>query len=120
MTRWEKRKHDAEYLAGRNERLQKRRRAKALIEGPPTWVKIGATVEDFQFFWDKQNGKCGICTKDLQPMEVRTRGKVTHFDHCHETGELRGLLCFSCNSKLGFYEKHRERIMAYLNERVSC
>jgi hypothetical protein len=120
MTKWEQRKNDPEALAARNERLQARRRAKAKVEGPPTWVKIGATVADFQSFWDKQGGKCGICGNDLEPMEERTRGKVTHFDHCHETGKLRGLLCFSCNSKLGFYEKHKERILAYLKESTSC
>ena len=34
---------------------------------------------------------CAICRKAL----------AVHVDHCHETGRVRGVLCFNCNSAIG-------------------
>jgi hypothetical protein len=46
-----------------------------------------------------QDGKCAICTREFRSQ------KETHRDHDHETGKARGLLCSSCNTCLGHYEK---------------
>lgn len=54
-----------------------------------------------------QNGRCGICRKE--PTKHRF-----HMDHDHKTLEIRGLLCYSCNTKLAFYEKFKARILRYL------
>ncbi|WP_322974597.1 endonuclease domain-containing protein [Actinacidiphila epipremni] len=29
------------------------------------------------------------------------RGPPVHVDHCRETGRVRGVLCFNCNSAIG-------------------
>jgi hypothetical protein len=36
---------------------------------------------------------CEICRKSM--------GEKICFDHCHDTGEFRGLLCHRCNTMLG-------------------
>ncbi len=41
----------------------------------------------------QQGGVCAIC-KEREP---------EHIDHDHETGELRGVLCFNCNRALGYF-----------------
>ncbi|MET8564135.1 endonuclease VII domain-containing protein [Streptomyces flaveolus] len=33
-----------------------------------------------------------------------------HVDHCHETGRVRGVLCFSCNAALGQFKDQPEAI----------
>lgn len=38
------------------------------------------------------NGYCDICKKELNKKYV---------DHCHSSGKVRGILCFSCNIALG-------------------
>ncbi|MBD0837972.1 endonuclease VII domain-containing protein [Streptomyces sp. TRM68416] len=38
-----------------------------------------------------QMGLCVICLK----------APAVHVDHCHETGKVRGVLCFNCNSAIG-------------------
>ncbi|KND27525.1 endonuclease domain-containing protein [Streptomyces acidiscabies] len=38
-----------------------------------------------------QKGLCVICLK----------APAVHVDHCHETGRVRGVLCFNCNSAIG-------------------
>jgi hypothetical protein len=47
---------------------------------------------DWQKLWDHQEGKCAICGNKL--IKANT-------DHCHKTGEVRGLLCAMCNRALG-------------------
>ncbi|MGQ5638807.1 endonuclease VII domain-containing protein [Streptomyces sp. EWL5.16] len=54
-----------------------------------------------------QYGLCAIC---LQAPPV-------HVDHCHNTGRVRGVLCFNCNSAIGKLRDDPEaarRAAAYL------
>jgi hypothetical protein len=51
-----------------------------------------------------QNGKCAICASD----KPGGKGRF-HVDHCHDTGEIRGLLCHNCNLGIG-YLKHDPRL----------
>ena len=59
--------------------------------------KYGITVEQYDEMFAAQEGKCAICER-----EDEGRGReFLHIDHCHDTGRVRGLLCFFCNSGLG-------------------
>ncbi|WP_399923176.1 endonuclease VII domain-containing protein [Streptomyces kanamyceticus] len=54
-----------------------------------------------------QKGLCVICLE----------APAVHVDHCHETGKVRGVLCFNCNSgigKLGDDPDKTRRATAYL------
>lgn len=69
--------------------------------------KYGITLEQYNEMLERQNGVCAICEQD----ETRTaRGIIRSLavDHDHETGEVRGLLCASCNQILGFARDNPE------------
>lgn len=53
----------------------------------------------------KHDGTCAVCgADDHQPYSGK---KVWQLDHCHRTGKIRGLVCRSCNVKLGKLESAR-------------
>lgn len=72
-------------------------------------AKYGLSVSDWWFLFDEQDGLCGIC-------QVKKRLVV---DHDHVTGQVRGLLCNSCNTGLGHFgddEKTLQDAIEYLKK----
>ena len=59
--------------------------------------KYKINLLDYQNMLTAQNGLCAICYAP----EKQQFKKVFHVDHCHETGDVRGLLCRGCNHMLG-------------------
>lgn len=52
--------------------------------------------------WGEQKGLCPICLKSL----TNERGNLHRhdkavIDHCHTTGNIRGILCTMCNKGIG-------------------
>ena len=60
------------------------------------WLKhrYGISTEQFDQMMNDQDGKCSICGKHFD--------KTPHVDHDHITGEVRSLLCATCNQLLGY------------------
>lgn len=58
--------------------------------------RYGITVDHYNEMLMTQNGVCAICSKS--PSGKKQRLCV---DHCHKTGEVRGLLCNDCNVGIG-------------------
>ena len=57
----------------------------------------GITSEDYTEMLESQGGVCGKC-KCSPPNH---RKKFLAVDHCHKTGQVRGLLCDNCNRGIG-------------------
>jgi len=59
--------------------------------------KYGVNKDQYEKLLISQKNSCAICKSEFQGSP--------HIDHSHETGEVRGLLCFACNSGIGqFYD----------------
>lgn len=58
-------------------------------------TKYGITIEQYNQLLEKQNHCCALCEKHESAFKNRLA-----VDHNHETQEVRGLLCFSCNHRL--------------------
>lgn len=56
--------------------------------------EYGITEEDYAKLLDDQSGKCAICNSSTKLV----------IDHCHSSGQVRGLLCTTCNTGLGMFK----------------
>jgi hypothetical protein len=72
----------------------------------------GISIVDYDSMLKSQNGKCKVCGSDKSGPKER----AFSVDHCHTTGRVRGLLCTKCNVAVGFYEKHHEAVLKYLQD----
>jgi hypothetical protein len=69
--------------------------------------KYGLSASERDLLVASQGGVCCICPA----------AAPAHVDHCHGTGRVRGVLCFSCNAALGQFKDQPEvirRAAAYL------
>jgi hypothetical protein len=77
----------------------------------------GISIEDRDRLLAAQGHRCWICER---PESVTGTLCV---DHCHDSLEVRGLLCVSCNVSLGHLQKAGDpeqlgrRMVEYLNQR---
>lgn len=73
--------------------------------------KYGLTIQDYRRMIKKQKGMCAICFgKSIRALAV---------DHHHKTGQVRGLLCGSCNAALGLAKESSDillRCIEYLEK----
>ena len=105
-------KNDYERSRIDNDAEKLRRREKKLVRD------FGITLADYYRIMEEQSGRCCIC--DVHQIELSRPFAV---DHSHETGQIRGLLCFDCNTsigKLGDNVAGLERALNYLKRNENC
>lgn len=72
---------------------------------------FGFSTAEYEAMLAQQGGGCAICRRP--PDEARS----LHVDHDHGSGQVRGLLCFSCNAGPGQFREDPQRLLeavAYL------
>lgn len=68
--------------------------------------RYGLTLAAWNALFAGQGHACAVCqTKD-------SGGHGWHTDHNHETGVVRGILCFACNTGIGKLGDDPERLRA--------
>lgn len=72
-------------------------------------AKFGLDSASYEQLLSQQRGLCGIC--ESPPGGRWNRLAV---DHDHATGNVRGLLCMTCNTMLGRLERRWDATMEYL------
>lgn len=79
----------------------------------PKLKQYGLSYNDYQYMIYLQENRCAICNKHQNTLSV-----TMAIDHCHDSGQVRGLLCSSCNLGLGNFKDNPENLQAaiqYLN-----
>ena len=61
--------------------------------------KFNMKEDDIKMHLENANYSCQICGRKEEDVYKLV------FDHDHDTGLFRGILCHSCNSNLGYFEK---------------
>jgi hypothetical protein len=64
----------------------------------------GLSLDQEQNFLETQKNSCAICNKPFKT------DADYHVDHCHNTNQVRGLLCPSCNKALGLFKDNAEAL----------
>jgi recombination endonuclease VII len=69
------------------------------------FAKYGITKKQYDVMFISQNGLCAICNQP-ETISKRRNGEIAALtvDHCHKTGQIRKLLCNSCNLVIGKIE----------------
>ena len=70
-------------------------------------ARYGITIEEYERLARTQRWRCAICGRPPYPAGSRLVP-----DHNHATGEIRGLLCSTCNAGLGLLGEKPERLRA--------
>jgi len=82
------------------------RRRKPAARAQHLQTKFGITQADYERMLGEQDGGCAICGRPAR------EGSSLHVDHDHDTGRVRGLLCFRCNGGLGQFAEDEHRLVA--------
>lgn len=73
--------------------------------------EYGSSIQEYYEILESQNNVCAICGGV-------DKNKRLSIDHNHETGEMRGLLCFHCNAGIGHLResvKNMKKAIEYLD-----
>lgn len=73
--------------------------------------KYNITLEQYNQMLELQNNVCDICKK---PETKRHKNGTLYrlaVDHNHDTGKVRGLLCWRCNTAMGSFEERNVPIL---------
>lgn len=73
--------------------------------------RYGVTQEQYEEMLTAQKNSCAICGTERSQIK-----RELDIDHCHSTGEVRGLLCPPCNRAVGYFEKYGVELIKYLRK----
>ena len=105
--------HQKWYAANRERQLELNKLWQAANRAKKNGKLYGLSEEQYFELLDRAGGRCEVCQ--------RAEGRLC-VDHCHVTGEVRGVLCSRCNTGVGMLGDCAEGIRSALDyfERVEA
>jgi len=68
--------------------------------------RYGLTEDEYNKIFDLQDRRCAVCLTDTPS------SKGWQIDHCHASGQVRGILCMYCNTGLGSFSDDIVRLQS--------
>ena len=93
-------KNTAKTFYGENKQNKKRDRTN--VRRDHLKYNYGISESEYDAMYKEQNGLCKICGKEVPHRKLCV-------DHNHDTNAVRGLLCRSCNIRLGVIESVKSK-----------
>ena len=86
-----------------------------------TLQKYGISGPERDKILAKQENRCKLCESlvAFQKQSKEMVGKSAVVDHCHSSGRVRGILCYTCNLMLGHAKDDTNllrKAIGYLND----
>jgi hypothetical protein len=85
--------------------------------------RYGITLEERNGMMEEQSSCCAICDREVQFYNTAKDNPLglerAVVDHNHDTGDVRAILCHSCNTALGLLGEDPNRLMrmySYIRE----
>jgi hypothetical protein len=72
--------------------------------------RFGITAKDYDKMVVERNNLCDICGLPESRMGSDGRKTRLSIDHCHLTGNIRGLLCSRCNMAIGLFDDDADKL----------
>lgn len=72
--------------------------------------EYGLTEEQRKTMLDDANHNCEICGSEGFLMNGQRHKAKLVIDHCHSSGDVRGILCHNCNRALGLLQDSLENL----------
>tara|TARA_R110001592_G_C12636229_1_gene699746 strand:- start:15 stop:440 length:426 start_codon:yes stop_codon:yes gene_type:complete len=100
--RWEKRKENCQ-------KYQKSEKGKKVTR-TNDWKRSGIIIENIDDFYEifVKTWECESCKVQM------TEGKMGNtrrcLDHCHNTGQIRNIICHKCNQLRGVFDNKRTKL----------
>lgn len=66
--------------------------------------RYGMTSPEREDLLTEQGRQCLLCSSTIGFNSGPRNNSSAVIDHCHATGDIRGILCHKCNSFLGYVE----------------
>lgn len=92
-------------------------RDRALHRNRKLVQNYGITRDDYEAMLEAQQGVCAVCQRPETKRANNGSGELRELsvDHCHATGQVRGLLCSTCNSAIGLLDEDESRLLAAIS-----
>jgi endogenous inhibitor of DNA gyrase (YacG/DUF329 family) len=106
--------HDENKAKMRERAKQARKLNPSLYKKHRLKSNYGLSAEHYSRMLESQKSKCAICFKEISG-EVNTKDLKAVVDHNHKSGIVRGILCLSCNSIVGYSREDRKVLLAAID-----